>query len=218
MKIFVAGASGRVGTALVEDLVREGHEVVAGSRHSNETPMEHVEYVHLDLHDSLESLAELIAGCDAVYFVAGSRGQDLLQTDLFGAVKLMQAAQIDGIHRFILLSSMFADQPERWNDPALKDLTDYNIAKFFADQWLMDNTDLDWTIIQPGTLVEAEEGSGRVELYPAQSQPNSIANVAAVLAGVLERDNTIHSIITMADGDVEIDEALEGVGVVTPLE
>lgn len=34
---------------------------------------------------------------DIVYFVAGSRGKDLLQTDAFGAVKTMIAAEKSGI-------------------------------------------------------------------------------------------------------------------------
>ena len=33
MKVFVAGASGRVGNAVVSDLIKAGYEVVAGSRH-----------------------------------------------------------------------------------------------------------------------------------------------------------------------------------------
>ncbi|MEE1295418.1 MAG: NAD(P)-binding oxidoreductase [Bifidobacterium sp.] len=212
MKVFVAGASGRVGQDLVKDLVAAGHEVMAGSRHPVEPSPEGVTPVELDLHASDADLADAVEGADAVYFVAGSRGKDLLQTDLFGAVKLMNAAQIDGIRRFVLLSSMFADEPQRWDDPALKDITDYNIAKFFADQWLMDNTDLDWTIVQPGNLVEGAEGSGKVDLDPLHSTPNSIPNVAAVLAGVLDRPNTYGHIIMMPDGDTPIADALDAVG------
>lgn len=210
MKVFVAGASGRVGQELVRDLVAGGHEVTAASRHPQD--IEGATAVELDLHADLPQLAAALEGMDAVYFVAGSRGKDLLQTDLFGAVKLMQAAEEAGARRFVLLSSIYADEPQRWNDPALASITDYNIAKFFADQWLMDNTDLDWTIVQPGTLVEADEGSGLVELNPSKSKPNSIPNVAAVLAGVLERPNTYRRIVMMADGDTPIDEALDAVG------
>lgn len=43
----------------------------------------------MDLRDSVENLAELVQGVDAIYFTAGSRGRDLLQIDAFGAVKLM---------------------------------------------------------------------------------------------------------------------------------
>ncbi|WP_153048456.1 NAD(P)H-binding protein, partial [Streptococcus suis] len=101
---------------------------------------------------------------DAVYFLAGSRGKDLLQTDAFGAVKLMQATEASQVKRFVLLSSIFATEPEKWSDPNLVNITDYNIAKFFADQWLIHNTTLDYTIVQPGNLVEAETGSGLIEL------------------------------------------------------
>lgn len=54
-------------------------------------------------------------GMDAIYFVAGSRGKDLLETDAMGAVKTMQAAEKDGIKRYIMLSSLYALQPEMWS-------------------------------------------------------------------------------------------------------
>ena len=112
------------------------------------------------------------------------------------------------MRRFVMLSSVFADEPEKWGDPALAKITDYNIAKFFADQWLMNNTHLVYTIVQPGSLVEGS-GSGRVNLHVTErSSPNSIANVAAVLAGVLEAKNSYGRIIKMSDGDTEVLEAI----------
>lgn len=33
MKIFIAGATGRVGTLLIHDLLQDGHEIIAGARH-----------------------------------------------------------------------------------------------------------------------------------------------------------------------------------------
>lgn len=148
MRVFVAGASGRVGTALTRDLAEARHDVVAASRHPERFDGEaHVTGVDLDLHALVERLVEVLRGSDAVYFLAGSRGKDLLQTDAFGAVKLMMAAQQLGIRRFILLSSVFADEPDKWDDPNLRNITNYNITKFFADQWLMTRTDLEYTIV-----------------------------------------------------------------------
>ena len=60
----------------------------------------------MDLHSSVDDLAKLMKGRDAVYFTAGSRGKDLLQTDAYGAVKTMQAAKKLGIERYILVQSL----------------------------------------------------------------------------------------------------------------
>lgn len=107
MQVFVVGATGRVGTALVRDLVADGSQVVAGSRHPDRfANQERVTAVRFDLHASVAEMAKQFAGSQAVYFVAGSRGKDLLQTDAFGAVKTMQAADQAGIKRYVMLSSV----------------------------------------------------------------------------------------------------------------
>ena len=89
-------------------------------------------------------MAEIIKDMDAVYFLAGSRGKDLLQTDAFGAVKLMQACEQVEVKRFVILSSIFALEPEKWaEEKSLQNITNYNIAKFFANNYLVTNDKLD---------------------------------------------------------------------------
>lgn len=207
MKIFIAGATGRVGEELTSKLVEQGHFVYAGARHEEKlASSDSVKPVHLDLHGTVSEIAEILADAEAIYFVAGSRGQDLLQTDLFGAVKLMQAAEQKKIKRYIHLSSLFALQPEKWGTA----LTDYNIAKFFSDNWLIDKTQLDYTILQPGALLETT-GDGKITTDITGRSENSIENVASVLAELLNQENTIHKVILMGDGETPIEEALKQV-------
>lgn len=207
MKVFVAGATGRVAQLLIQRLVEKGHFVYAGARRENEIPeSDQVKPVHLDLHEDVAELAKTLGDSEAIYFVAGSRGKDLLQTDLYGAVKLMQAAEQEGIGRYIQLSSLFALVPENWSDSILN----YNIAKYFSDSWLINNTDLDYTILQPGSLKE-EKGSGKITTTIEKRSENSIENVAAVLSEVLERPNTYQKVIMMGDGDTPIDKALASI-------
>lgn len=208
-KIFIAGATGRVALSLIQILSNRGYQVIAGARNPEKiVKTKRVSSVYLELHDAVEDIAKHLQGVDAVYFVAGSRGKDLLQTDAFGAVKLMQAAEHVGVKRFLLLSSIFADKPKKWADPALVALTDYNIAKFFADEWLKRNTKLDYTIVQPGSLQEMP-GSGKINTHiNEKSVPNAIENVAQVLADSLEIAHTIGKVITMSDGETPIREAL----------
>lgn len=209
-KVFVAGGSGRVATELIKNLVADGKQVVAGARHPEKViELAGVTPVKLDLHSDVAKIASLFAGVDAIYFVAGSRGKDLLQTDAMGAVKTMQAAKRAGIKRYIMLSSMYALQPEKWADyPALAAITDYNIAKFFADNYLVNDTDLDYTIIQPATLTE-ENGTGQVTFGAGDDTTNPILDVAKVLAAVLDAKNTIGQVIMMRSGDTPINEAIE---------
>ena len=109
MNIFIIGANGRVAQELTKRLVTAGHTVYAGVRDlAKVQKSQQVKPVPFNLQDAVEDLDEKLKGMDAVYFLAGSRGKDLLQTDAFGAVKSMQAAEQVGVKRYILLSYLFA--------------------------------------------------------------------------------------------------------------
>lgn len=213
-KVFVVGGSGRVGTALIQDLLAEKIEVVAAARHPEKIMNdEHVTALPLDLRDSTTELANKMIGTDAVYFVAGSRGKDLLQTDAMGAIKTMQAAERANIKRYIMLSSMYSLQPEMWHRyPALAKITDYNTAKFLADHFLIHDTTLDYTILQPATLTE-KPATGKVTFGESKGgdPTNTISDVAMVLAKLLNAKNTIHKVIMMRNGDTPIDQAIANV-------
>lgn len=209
MKVFVAGANGRVGRKLTEDLVADGHDVIAASRHPESIEQTaHVRPVRMDLHAPVESLTRVLGDADTVYFVAGSRGKDLLQTDAFGAVKLMEAAKRNGSRRFVMLSSIFALEPEKWvATKGIDTIIDYDIAKFFADNYLVHQSGLDYTVLQPGTLTETA-GTGRITIDEGQPGTNPIDDVALTLARILEHDNTIGTVLKMRSGDTPIDRAL----------
>ena len=212
MKIFIAGGSGRVATETIRILAGQGHDIYAGARHKDHIVMgDHIYPQKLDLHAEVDALAAQIDGMDAVYFLAGSRGKDLLQTDAFGCVKLMQACEKAGIKRYVQLSSIYSIQPEKWQEePSLASIMNYDIARFFADQWLIRNTDLVYTIVGPCVLTE-EPATGRIEINPERGTSNPIPDVAAVLAGVLDKPNTFRKVIYMTGGDTPIEEALDGV-------
>ena len=209
MRIFVAGATGRVAEFLMKDILAQGHEVIAGARRPEAViQAEGLTSVAMDLKGPVDALVDLVKGVDAIYFTAGSRGKDLLQTDAFGAVKLVQAAEAAGVKRFIMLSSLDATKPANWGIYEEVGLMDYIIAKYFADQYLVHQSKLAYTILQPTILVEAEAADGKVALNHLVSKQNTIPNVAKVLASLVEADNTIGKIITMSDGDQPVAEAL----------
>lgn len=205
MKIFVAGATGRVATELLKKLVLRGHSVTAGARRvSAVAEIAGVVAVKLDLHASVEDLTKLINEHDAIIFTAGSRGKDLLQTDAFGAVKLMQAAKMAGVSRFVMLSSLYSLTPEKWPE----NLMDYQIAKYFADNYLITQSELDYTVIQPGPLME-ELGTGCISLGDQGFTSIPIPDVAEVLAVVVDTGSTYHEVIQINPGATAINEVFE---------
>ncbi|WP_353989870.1 NAD(P)H-binding protein [Pediococcus argentinicus] len=210
MKIFIVGASGRIGTKLANYLADQGHTVIAGSRHPQAFESENITSIEFDLHDSVENLAKKVGKVDAIYFVAGSRSKDLLQTDAYGPVKLAQVATENGITRFILLSSIFATQPDHWNDDFLAQIPDYNIAKYFADRWIIDHSKLNYTILQPGALLE-EPATNKIDVYVKETGKNSIDDVVTVLGELLELKNSYKKVVPMHSGSLPINQALSDI-------
>ena len=211
MNVLVIGSTGRVGKSLIKQLAQKGHTVYAGAR--NPDSVEKTEKIHpiqFDLKESVEANAKKMEEMDAIYFVAGSRSQDLFQSDLFGSVNAMKAAELAGVKRFVHLSGIFVTEPDKWNPNMSSSMKDYYIAKFFSDRWLIDNTELNYTILQPGTLVE-EEGTNFIEVNITEHAENSIEDVAAVLVDVLEKENTFKKVISMHKGKVPISEAINSI-------
>lgn len=211
MKIFVIGANGRVGQELIKHLINQHHEIIAESRNPERT-MKHknITAINFDLHDDIETLSQKVEDIDAIYFVAGSRNKDLLQTDAFGAVKSMNIAESNGVSRYIMLSSAYSLEPNKWHNPAMADLMNYNIAKFFADNYLVKQTKLNYTILQATALVDIPE-TNKISLNDKALTKNSIQNVGATLADILNHNSTINQVIKMSDGDTPIFEALESI-------
>lgn len=209
MKILVIGASGRVGTDLVKQLLADNHQVI-GTTRQEEKLFNDDNYSQLDLDITAEKDAiqsQIDKDIDAVYFVAGSGGKDVLEVDLHGAVKTMQATEDKGIKRYIMLSTVFSLDTSKWDNPDIADLKEYYICKHYADQWLVNNSKLDYTIVQAGALKE-RAATGKITINDDDAGENSIADVATTLAAVLNADNTSKKVFSMHNGETAIDAAL----------
>ena len=77
-------------------------------------------------------MSKQLQGLDLVINVSGSGGKSLLKVDLYGAVKLMQATEKAGVKRFILLSTIFSLQPEKWIGAGFDALKDYYICLLYT--------------------------------------------------------------------------------------
>ena len=118
-----------------------------------------VQWVLADLEQ--DDFSHALKGIDKVIFTAGSgskTGPDkTTEVDEKGAVKIIDAAKKAKVKKFIMLSSMGADEPSKHEK-----LEHYLKAKATADQHLRDSG-LDYTIIRPGALTD-DLGMGKVKL------------------------------------------------------
>ncbi len=209
MKILVIGASGRVGNELVKQLLADKHQVV-GTTRQEEKLFDVDNYTQLDLDitankDAIQS--QIDADIDAVYFVAGSGGKNVVEVDLHGAVKTIQAVQDKGVKRYIMLSTVFSLDTSKWDNPSIDGLKDYYICKHYADQWLVNDSTLDYTIVQAGALTE-RAGTGKITVNDNNAGENSIEDVATTLAAVLNANNTVKKVFSMQNGETTIKEAI----------
>jgi len=210
MNILVIGASGRVGGELTQALLDDGHQVTGTTRKEEQLfDAPNYKQIKLEVTKSLETIEETIPeGTEAIYFVSGSGGKNVLQVDLHGAVKTMQAAENKGIKRYVMLSALFSLEPDNWFT-----IIDYYTAKYFADLYLINQTKLDYTILQPGYLAETE-GDGEVQTDEDKmdiKEQVSIRSVAYTLKEVLTKTNTYGKRVPLLDGDIPIEEAVSNI-------
>jgi uncharacterized protein YbjT (DUF2867 family) len=180
MNILVAGATGRTGLHLVRYLVDQGHVPTALVREGSDTSAlpRGVELRHGDLTDLQAGVCD---GMDAVIFAAGSGGSTgpemTDKVDRDGARRLIDLAKEAGVKRFVMLSSVGADQ----SDPG-GDIAHYLKAKHAADEHLK-SSGMTFSILRPVALTDDGRG-GEVILGESvdKSAKASRADVAHVLA------------------------------------
>lgn len=213
MKVFVVGANGKVARHFA-DFVKDDEtlEELAMIRDIEQKAFfdeRGIETVHLDLvKDSIDELADVMKGSDAVLFSAGAGGSGYDQTvliDLDGAIKAMTAAEQAGIKRFVMVSTFRTGREEIAKDNSLQI---YTIAKHYADEWLRNRTNLDWTIVHPGILIN-EEGTNQIKVGN-ELEINEIPrqDVARTLVEVLKNDDLIKKEFELVAGDDSVKEAL----------
>ncbi len=123
--------------------------------------------------------------------------------DLEGSLKSIEGARAAGIRRFLQVSAIGVDEPAR-RHPA--GVAAYVEAKRDADAALRDSG-LDWTVLRPGRLTD-DPATGLVALGDVARGEVTRADVAAVLAALLDDPATIGHQWSLVEGDTPIAEAI----------
>jgi uncharacterized protein len=189
MKVALVGASGNVGSRLLAELVRRGHEVTAIARHPEKIEARpSVTPAKGDLFDDA-TLAQVLAGHEAV--ISSVR---FMMSD---SHKLLNAVRASGVRRYLVVGG--AGSLEVAPGVKLMDTPKFPAAakpeatkgtEFL--ELLRQERDLDWTFVSPSALFGPGERTGTFRLGTDQLLANekgssiSYEDFAVALADELE--------------------------------
>ncbi|MEA2135632.1 MAG: hypothetical protein QOC68_3541 [Solirubrobacteraceae bacterium] len=209
MDVLVAGGHGKIARHLLRLLAQQGHHargLIRNPDHAADLEADGAVPVLCDLeHDDPRPH---LGAAEAIVFAAGAgpgSGPERKRTvDYGGAVKLIEAAAELGVRRYLMVSSMGADDPAS----ATEAMRPYQQAKHDADEALA-ASGLEWTIVRPGGLTD-EPGSGLVAIAERLGRSGQVPrqDVALVLLECLGADNTIRKTFEVLEGDVPVREAI----------
>ena len=203
MRVLITGATGFVGRAVCEAVVREGHSVrrmARGSRsQSLEAQNDGIDWVRGSVLCP-NDLRQGMQGCDAVIHLVGIIGeigdQTFERVHQEGTRRVLEAALTSGVRRIVHMSAL-GTRPEA--------ASRYHQTKWAAEEAVR-SSGLDWTVFRPSLIYGP--GDGFVNLFAGISrwspvlpvigrgtsllQPVSVDCVARAFARALDSKDAVH--------------------------
>ena len=217
MRVVIAGGHGKIALLLEQLLAERGDQAVGLIRnpaHAADVRTAGAEAIPCDLEAATaEEVTGLVAGADAVVFAAGAgpgSGAGRKDTvDRAASVLMATAAERAGVRRFVQVSSMGAGAPPQ---PGRDEVWAAYIAAKTAAEDDLRARDLDWTIVRPGGLTD-DPATGRIRLEPPPLPPGPIprADVAAVIAALLDHPGTRHRTLELTGGQTPLETAVRSI-------
>ncbi|OQD43229.1 NAD-dependent dehydratase [Croceivirga radicis] len=204
-RVLVAGANGTTGKQIVK-LLKESQYFEPVAMVRKEAQMEQFKKDNIEtvLGDLENDLSHTTKNIDKVLFAAGSGGKNVVGVDQEGAKNLIKQSSKDNVKKFVMLSSMGADEPEQ-----AEELKDYLKAKHNADEYLK-QSNLKYTIVRPGSLTN-DKATGTISIAEKLNRRGEItrADVAQTLVRSLHDDAPVNQTFEILSGNTLIGEALD---------
>jgi len=224
-RVFVTGATGFVGRAVIQALRADGYPVRCLVRRGSERELrglEAIERVHGDVQ-AVQTLEEGLGGCDAVVHLVGiireqpALGVTFERVHVRGTVNVLQAAGAAGVKRIVHMSSLGTRPGAR---------SRYHQTKWAAEEAVRGGA-IPWTIFRPSIIYGRDDQfvlmlAGMIRRLPIvpvigsglnRLQPVPVEQVAQAVAGALARETTLKQTYEVAGPDiVTMVELLDAIG------
>lgn len=206
MKIALVGATGFVGTAVLNEALQRGHEVTAIARNTTKitTVDKNLTLKEADAYNS-DKLAEILAGHDAVVstFNSGWTNPNIYDDFIHGSEAIQAATKKAGVKRLLVVGGagsleiapgkQLVDSPEfpaEWKNGALAARDYLNTLK--------QETDLDWTFLSPAIILHPGQRTAKFKLGTDQpifgengKSEISVEDLAVAIVDELENNRSV---------------------------
>jgi uncharacterized protein len=185
LKLFILGATGRVGSRIVADALRGEHEVVALVRQPNKMAVTGRNLTLIQGNAlSKDDIRVAMQGADAVFFSLGTDGTTTLSESMYIVTREMYQ---QGIRRIVsvgtagILRSRTNPDLYRYQSSESRRRSTFAAEEHRCVYELLQHSDLDWTIVCPTYLPDGDKlGTYRVErdYLPQGGTSISVADTA----------------------------------------
>jgi putative NADH-flavin reductase len=205
MKVLVFGASGATGRLLVTEVARRGHEIVAFVRQEPSSPVAAgVRVICGDAMERGDVDAAVASGCDVVISALGARSLNKTRLLETFAINVLDSMRRRGISRFIELSAAGTFGLPKMSGISLfqrcifevlrRTILRHSFDDHAAADRLIQDSGLDWTIVQPPELTnEPPHGYGIALDGIHRGGALSRADAATAMVDIMEQASYVRA-------------------------
>lgn len=215
MKAFITGATGFVGSHLVDSLLEKGYEVYCLKRKTSSTKWldgKNVKYVEGDLFSN-EALEKVIKDMDYVFHVAGvvkaKNKEGFIKGNYEATKNLLEITYKvnSGVKKFIHVSSLAACGPNPTKEPINetyppKPITTYGVTKKMAEDEVMKYKDkMNVTIVRPPAVFGPRDTEIFIYFKTFSKGLNSMIGLKEKYLSVVYVKDLVNGIILAAESE-----------------
>jgi putative NADH-flavin reductase len=200
MRLFVLGATGRTGSALVAQGLARGHEITTFGRSAFGGKAKSLRIVVGNpMHAN--DLAAVLPGNDVVLSALGTRGLGATSVLADGVRATIEAMRCAGVRRLVIVSSSLLDSNIGWFPRFVgRTFLRHHVHDQRAMEKQVTESDLDWTVLRPprfnnGAFTGRYIVSAESEQTETSGVPMSREDVACMMLDTAERGNHVKQIV-----------------------